>query len=247
MFYGDPGYGKTSTIKAIAHHNQRHIVSVPLNKIKTAKELLNVFYNVKMNHKDILLNQRLYVLEDIDATDLKYVVGERSKSKEEENSTTMVNEDTNENGFDMNLLNLIKSSSPLGKLSSNKLTLASLLELLDGVMEMDGRMMIITTNYTEKLYKALIRPVRIDLKVKFIPCTSTNIVKMFEHFFETQVPAEFDTTKLPDLKWTPAEVTQVFLNNMHSPIEGLKQLESSETLHNIHIKDGADEVKDVKD
>ena len=25
--------------------------SVPLNKIKTGKELLNVFYNVKMNHK----------------------------------------------------------------------------------------------------------------------------------------------------------------------------------------------------
>ena len=130
MFYGDPGCGKTSTIKAIANHTQRHIVSVPLNKIKTAKELLNVFYNVKMNHKDIPLNQRLYVLEDIDAADLKSVVGERSKSKEEENSTTKANEDTNENGFDMNLLNLIKSSSPLGKLSSNKLTLASLLEVL---------------------------------------------------------------------------------------------------------------------
>ena len=130
-----------------------------------------MFYNVKMNHKDIPLNQRLYVLEDIDAADLKSVVGERSKSKEEENSTTKANEDTNENGFDMNLLNLIKSSNPLGKLSSKKLTLASLLEVLDGVMEMDGRMMIITTNYPDKLDKALIRPGIIDLKVKFIPCT----------------------------------------------------------------------------
>jgi hypothetical protein len=26
-------------------------VSVPLNKIKTGKELLNVFYNVKMNYQ----------------------------------------------------------------------------------------------------------------------------------------------------------------------------------------------------
>ena len=229
MFYGDPGCGKTSTIKAIANHTQRHIVSVPLNKIKTAKELLNVFYNVKMNHKDIPLNQRLYVLEDIDAADLKCVVGERSKNKEEENKTNKANEDSNEIGFDMNLLNLIKSSSPLGKSSSNKLTLASLLEVLDGVMEMDGRMMIITTNYPEKLDKALIRPGRIDLKVKFGPCTSINIVKMFELFFETEVPAEFDTTQLADMKWTPAEVTQVFLNNMHSPIKGLKQLVLSDT------------------
>ena len=177
----------------------------------------------------INLNQRLYVLEDINADDLKCVVGERSKNKEEENKTNKANEDSNEIGFDINLLNLIKSSSPLGKSSSNKLTLASLLEVLDGVMEMDGRMMIITTNYPEKLDKALIRPGRIDLKVKFGPCTSINIVKMFELFFETEVPAEFDTTQLADMKWTPAEVTQVFLNNMHSPIKGLKQLVLSDT------------------
>merc|ERR1712102_221369 len=87
LFYGDPGCGKTSTIKAIANHTQRHIVSIPLNKIRTAKELLNIFYNVRMNYKDIPLHQRLYVLEDIDAADLKNVVGERSKkeSKVKEN------------------------------------------------------------------------------------------------------------------------------------------------------------------
>ena len=223
MFYGDPGCGKTSTIKAIANHTQRHIVSVPLNKIKTAKELLNVFYNVKMNYKDIPLNKRLYVLEDIDAADLKDVVGERSNDKEKENKAE---EDSKETGFDINLLNLIKSSSPLGKVESQKLTLASLLEVLDGVMEMDGRMLIITTNYPEKLDKALIRPGRIDLKVKFGPCTTDNIVKMFEHYFETPFPAEFDISQLPDLKWTPADVTQVFLNNIHKPLEGLKQLQN---------------------
>merc|ERR1719391_1627299 len=69
LFYGEPGCGKTSTIKAIANYTQRHIVSVPLNKIKTAKELLNVFYNTRINYQDIPLNQRLYVLEDIDCAD----------------------------------------------------------------------------------------------------------------------------------------------------------------------------------
>ena len=59
MFYGEPGCGKTSTIKAIANHTQRHIVSVPLNKIKTAKELLNVFYSTKMNYVDIPLDLSL--------------------------------------------------------------------------------------------------------------------------------------------------------------------------------------------
>merc|ERR1711874_340042 len=112
MFYGDPGCGKTSTIKAIANHTQRHIVSVPLNKIKTAKELLNVFYNTNINYKDIPLDKRLYVLEDIDAADLKDTVGERSskeKDKEEEENDNSNSKD--DSGIDMNLLQLLKSSA----------------------------------------------------------------------------------------------------------------------------------------
>eukprot|EP00092_Neocalanus_flemingeri_P032083 GFUD01034871.1.p1 GENE.GFUD01034871.1~~GFUD01034871.1.p1 ORF type:complete len:534 (+),score=150.62 GFUD01034871.1:176-1777(+) len=238
MFYGEPGCGKTSTIKAIANHTQRHIVSIPLNKIKTAKELLNVFYNVRMNYKDIPLHQRLYVLEDIDAADLKDVVGERSekdtKNNDKEEDTKSSKEETEDSGIDMNLLNLLKSSTFDKK--SNKLTLAALLEVLDGVMEMDGRMLIVTTNYPEKLDKALIRPGRIDMKVHFGPMTSQNILEMFEHYFEIEVPSEFDISLLPDGKWTPAEVTQVFLNNMNSPMDGLMQLAKHSTLENIHLK-----------
>ena len=239
MFYGEPGCGKTSTIKAIANHTQRNIVSIPLNKIKSAKELLNVFYNVRMNYKDIPLHQRLYVLEDIDAADLKNVVGERSEKENKEGDKDEEKEsskgDNEDSGIDMNLLNMLKSSAAFDK-KTTRLTLATLLEVLDGVMEMDGRMLIITTNYPEKLDKALIRPGRIDMKVRFGPMTAKNILEMFEHYFEMDVPSEFDTSLLPDLKWTPAEVTQVFLNHMHSPMEGLMQLTNNTSLHNIHLK-----------
>jgi len=238
LFYGDPGCGKTSTIKAIANHTQRHIVSVPLNKIKTAKELLNVFYNTNINYKDIPLDKRLYVLEDIDAADLKDTVGERSnkeKDKEEEDNENSNSKD--DSGLDMNFLGLLKN--PLAydkKFGVQKLTLAALLEVLDGVMEMEGRMLIITTNYPEKLDKALIRPGRIDMKVHFGAMTGENILKMYQHFFDTDPPASVRSSDLPDLKWSPAEVTQVFLNNMNNPVEALKQLISAESLENIHLK-----------
>merc|ERR1712038_2211928 len=238
LFYGAPGCGKTSTIKAIANHTQRHIVSVPLNKIKTAKELLNVFYNTNINYKDIPLNQRLYVLEDIDAADLKDTVGERSskeKDKEEEENDNSNSKD--DSGLDMNFLGLLKN--PLAydkKFGVQKLTLAALLEVLDGVMEMEGRMLIITTNYPEKLDKALIRPGRIDMKVHFGKMTGENIIKMYQHFFDTDPPSSVSSSDLPDLKWSPAEVTQVFLNNMTNPAEALKQLISAESLENIHLK-----------
>ena len=237
LFYGDPGCGKTSTIKAIANHTQRHIVSVPLNKIKTAKELLNVFYNTNINYKDIPLEKRLYVLEDIDAADLKDTVGERSekeKNKDEEDNGSSNKEDS---GVDLNFLGLLKNTAAFDKkFGAQKLTLASLLEVLDGVMEMEGRMLIITTNYPEKLDKALIRPGRIDMKVHFGPMNGENIIRMYKHFFETDSPASVSSSDLPDLKWTPAEVTQVFLNNMNNPQEALKQLIHSESLENIHLK-----------
>ena len=58
----------------------------------------------------------------------------------------------------LDLLSLLKVPTVEGFKNKNKLTLATLLEVLDGVMEMEGRMLVITTNYPEKLDKALIRP-----------------------------------------------------------------------------------------
>jgi len=235
LFYGEPGCGKTSTIKAIANHTDRHIVSIPLNKIKTGKELLNVFYNTKMNHKDIPLHKRLYVLEDIDAADLKDVVGDRDK-KEKNNEDTESTSDENKmaarqendnNDTNFDILDLLKVSSATAAWDkkANKLTLATLLEVLDGVMEMEGRMLIITTNYPERLDKALIRPGRIDLKIKFNKCTKQGLMDMYKHYFDQEaVPDDFDVESLPDYEWTPAEATQVFLNNMFTPQKSLYSL-----------------------
>merc|ERR1719410_1860357 len=133
MFYGEPGCGKTSTIKAIANHTQRHIVSVPLNKIKTAKELLNVFYSTRMNYVDIPLDKRLYVLEDIDAADLKDTVGERSEKDKVKDGDEEDKDSGKDSPMDMNLFGILKNSSGWDKkFGMQKLTLANLLEVLDG-------------------------------------------------------------------------------------------------------------------
>ena len=112
-----------------------------------------------MNYKDIPLHRRQYILEDIDAADLKDVVGQRSKNESKETDTKNEedkksdNKESYDSGIDLNFLNMLKSSATYGpwEKKSKKLTLATLLEVLDGVMEMDGRMLIITTNYPEKL------------------------------------------------------------------------------------------------
>ena len=233
LFYGEPGCGKTSTIKAIANYTQRHIVSIPLNKIRTGKELLNVFYNVRMNHKDIPLEQRLYVLEDIDCADLKNIVKDREDKEDKGDKELDFPAEKAGSEGELDILNFLKVSTANFDKKTNKLTLATLLEVLDGVMEMDGRMLIITTNYPEKLDRALIRPGRIDLKLRFDKCTRDNLVDMYTHYFDTELPEGFDRDALPEKRWTPAEATQVFLNNMYRPEVGLRELceEFPQSLH----------------
>ena len=44
--HGPPGTGKTSVIKCIANKLNRHIIVIPLSKIKTQKNLENIFLNI---------------------------------------------------------------------------------------------------------------------------------------------------------------------------------------------------------
>ena len=65
LLHGKPGTGKTSCIKAIASMTQRHIVDVALSKIKTQKELTDIFYNCKINGQGIPFHKRLFILDEL--------------------------------------------------------------------------------------------------------------------------------------------------------------------------------------
>lgn len=66
LLYGKPGTGKTSCIKAIADLTQRHIIDISLKKIKTQKELNEIFYGGKINGVEMELKKKLFVLEEFD-------------------------------------------------------------------------------------------------------------------------------------------------------------------------------------
>merc|ERR1711956_112119 len=93
---------------------------------------------------------------------------------------------------------------------TSEIKLSDLLEAFDGVLEMKGRMMVITTNHLEKLDPALIRPGRVDLSLEFKRCNKKAIGDFFETFFPRN---NLDVKNVEDGVWTPAEVAQICINH----------------------------------
>lgn len=63
------------------------------------------------------------------------------------------------------------------------LSLASLLNALDGVGAPEGRIVVMTTNHPERLDPALVRPGRIDARIAFGQATGEQAERLFRRFF----------------------------------------------------------------
>jgi hypothetical protein len=154
LFYGSPGCGKTSTIKGILKYCNRHAIIVNLSSINTNEELEDVFRNRKIKGKTLSGKEICYILEDCDATRLSSLQQRNSEPPITQPNYTTSKEKT----IDTELVKLLK---PKG------FDLSCFLNVLDGIIELHGVMIIITTNHPEKLDEALIRPGRIDYKYEF--------------------------------------------------------------------------------
>lgn len=225
LLKGEPGTGKTSVIKAIASHTNRHVIDVPLNKVKTMKELLNIFkensngmiYSSNENdYKKIPRSNCILVLEDIDCV-CDLVLSREYKGYNNEKNNTNENNENNEKYNKIMKNNLSEFIEFKDKIFNNSnyvkvetedecsvikkedkdITLSSLLNVLDGILESNGIIYVITTNYPDKIDKALLRPGRINFTIDFKKSDYTTMKEMLEYFYERSLPSE-NTFKLKE-------------------------------------------------
>jgi chaperone BCS1 len=130
--------------------------------------------------------------------------------------------------------------------ADTKVSLSTLLNVLDGLASSAGRLLIMTTNHIERLDPALIRPGRVDMKLELYLANEDMINQLFYFVYNTppetkvrgdksernvyrageewvvedcellHLAREF-AAKVPKLEFSPAEVLSFLLANKHSP------------------------------
>lgn len=192
LFYGKPGCGKTSLIKALANYLGYSIIEVKLSFMHDDSSLNDMFHNrALLYHRNndvdfavmsdiVPLEKRIYIFEDIDA--------ECDEIHQRSEMAVEVKPEANKEKTET-LKEMLKKID-------NNITLAGVLNALDGVLEISG-ILVMTTNHVDKLDDALTRPGRITYRVELKKMLASEANKMIYNKFGKTLDNLYDYTFTP--------------------------------------------------
>lgn len=191
LLWGEPGCGKTGFIKALMNLTKRHGIDIKLNTSFEMDRLKEIICDDQIT-KEIIIPQknRILLFEDIDA--MGEVVRDRDLPKESSEieiekkisevlKKSSINKSRRRNRDD-NLGTFCTVDKIANKGNNN---LSCFLNIIDGLNECPGRIIIMTTNKPEYLDKALIRPGRIDIKIHMAKASLNDINDILNFYWST--------------------------------------------------------------
>ena len=179
LFYGPPGCGKTSHVMAMANYDQRHILEIPLSRVKTAQQFENILNLTQINGIPICKDHLIYLFDEIDI----------SLSGMEENK------------------NIKTRDKVLDKFvaSIDTINIDTLLSRLDGIGSYQGMVIVATTNHKNKLPPALCRHGRLT-PMLFDLLGKEKIEEMIEVYYKVNLTKTQKACIKGNTKKAPSEL-----------------------------------------
>ena len=204
MLHGTYGTGKTFFISAVANYLDRSILNINFVKVKTKSKFRQIMTQENVSKYIICFDEFDYLLTNVINNDVKKSE-EDVKFKIKTLSEQLVGLKDNKPGFD-EISNQIKSLMEDG--ISDNLTYEFILSELSGITSVKNRVIIATTNFVEKIPKALLRPGRFDIILHLDKFNKPEIIELLIKLYS---PSEEVIKKLNDVNFkenhfTPSDI-----------------------------------------
>ncbi|KAE8979261.1 hypothetical protein PR003_g25392 [Phytophthora rubi] len=195
VLHGPPGTGQISLIKAVKQYTKRHVVTSSLGKqllraLRHEVRRAGLNLPIEMDFKDVV-----FVTEDIDCAS-SIVKARVSDGTNTESKSAGVGDDKPPQSEDDKMIKACLEDEKKYNMRNDKLNLSGLLDVLDGVIDCPGRI-VIMTNHLEKLDPVLMPPnhVNKNLLLGYMGCTQSQ--QMIEYYCVTTLD-EFPVRRLGD-------------------------------------------------
>ena len=197
---GPPGVGKTKLVKAIAAKTGYTLIVINLVHIRNIQTLYDAFHSPYLNGEAVPHDKRLYYIPEVD-TQMMDVLQARVPA-----AVPLGPEPAKPEGG--------KDAFKVTTEQPKKPTLGQILNILDGVPERYGHILVMDTNHLEKLDPALIRPGRVDRIVSWNKLSAASVRAYIQNYYMVELPK---TVILPDRAVTAAELQSYVCRNATWP------------------------------